>query len=222
MEGWVHPDASEPVARRASLEGLRGVDLVILGDIHDHQTGQWGAVRVCVPGATERMDFGSPGATPGFVDITLDDDRRLVIRHVPVATQPRLVIEMGPPDLDAVDPNASVVARIEEELASVGAEALVEVSLAGVVTPEVYHALSYADVAERLRGRLCHLEWDSSGLRPPRAAGLPGVGGIHRTLADDVRAAVAALIQEAPADDQALLPDVERELLAVIAGREAA
>jgi len=222
VEGWIHPGATEPTARRASLEALRDIDLVVVGDLHDYQTGRWGGVHVVSPGATERMEFGSDGAEPGFAEAILGDDGQLTICHRKVDAQPRVALALGAPDLDPADPNASVVARVEAALDERGAETLVEVSLAGIVPLEVYQALSYAEVAERLRGKLCHLQWDAGGLRPPRAAGLPGSANLSRTLADDVRAAVATLAQESTGEDQALLPEVEQSLLAVIEGREVA
>lgn len=222
IEGLIHPGAGEAVARRASLEALRGVDVVIAGDIHDYHVDQIGGVRVVVPGSSEHMDFGSQGASPGFAEIVFDDLGRLSVRHRPLTPQPRHVIELGPPDLGTHDPSTRVVQLVEAALTGLGPDALVQVSFTGVVEPEVYGALSFMEVAERLRGQLCHLEWNATGLRPRRAAGTPGEPGLRRTLADDVRAAVVALAQEAGAEDLALLPEVGRELLAVIEGRDAA
>jgi DNA repair protein SbcD/Mre11 len=67
VEGTVFPDLDVPIIRRAALEQLRDVDLVIVGDVHRFASFSIGTTQVVIPGATEWLNFGDIGATqPGF------------------------------------------------------------------------------------------------------------------------------------------------------------
>jgi DNA repair protein SbcD/Mre11 len=220
IEGWVHPDAAEaePIARRASLEALRGVDLVVVGDIHQHHATRFGGVNVVVPGASERMDFGAiETTTPGFVEITWQPGR-LDVRHLPISSQPRVRLDLGAPDLAPANPTGAVVAAVEQAVQGTGEDVLVLVRLSGTVAPEVYQALDLVEAEERLRGKVGHLDFEAGGLRPRRAQGVAGPRGPRRTLAEEIRLAAAEVADALPDDERATLDEVAAEIVGRLGG----
>jgi predicted phosphodiesterase len=219
IEGWVHPDAAEgePIVRRAGLEALRDVHLVIAGDIHEHHQTRLGGVHVVVPGATERMDFGAREAhSPGFANIRWEASGQIQVKHIAIEPQPRLLVDLGAPDLGMTDPTGGVAAAIEQALADVGGDALVLVKLAGTVEPEIYQALNLIEIAERFRDRVCHLDIEASALRPRRAQGLAGPRGPSRTLSEEIRIAAREIAGGLSEEDHAALDEVTAQILAVL------
>jgi DNA repair exonuclease SbcCD nuclease subunit len=219
IEGWVHPEARGPLTRPSRLEALRDVDLVIAGDLHDFRLGRFGGVQVVVPGATEWMDYGEvSGATPGFVDIQFESPGCLNVQHIDITPQPRCVVEIGAAELDPSDPTSAVVKRVENELATMGKDPLIRLRLHSIIEREVMGRLNLASVADQLRGRLCELDLDTTGLQMRRERGAAAPRSVRRTLRDELLAAISEVVGDLDDDDRAALPAVEQEILAVFDG----
>ncbi len=90
IEGMCRESEGERVVRLASLDALPPVFRVILaGHIHRFGRERRGVRGIVVPGATERMEFGSSAGSSGFSWLELDREGLRRVEHIPVAEQPR-------------------------------------------------------------------------------------------------------------------------------------
>jgi hypothetical protein len=105
------------------------------------------------------------------------------------------------------------VTAIEQAIKATGPDVLVLVHLSGTVELDVYQALNLVEVEERLRGRLSHIDFEVSGLRPRRAQGPSLPRGPRRTLAEEIRLAARQVTDDLTSEDQSALNDVTGQIL---------
>ncbi len=161
LEGHVYPGAPEPIVRRQTVEGLKGIDYLLVGHVHRFAAFQWGGKTVLVPGATERMTFAEMETLPGFVYMEAEPGRMVTLQHLPVKFQPREQLVVSTSELEAGDPAEVVKARMETVCRR---EAMVRVSLEGPITRQRYHDLRLREVAEYGAARSFFLDLDTTGL----------------------------------------------------------
>jgi DNA repair exonuclease SbcCD nuclease subunit len=90
VEGLCRPSAGERIVTRASLEALPPVfSAIVAGHIHHFARERVGHRTVVVTGATERMEFGAPRDSSGFVWMELDTRGVRRVEHIHVREQPR-------------------------------------------------------------------------------------------------------------------------------------
>ena len=160
LQGHAFPGAPEPFIQKRSVERL-GIDCLLVGHVHRYATFRWGRTAVIVPGATERMTFGEMDGRPGFVCLEVTPGEPPEITHVSVDPHPRRQVIIQSADLEAEDPAAELMARIED---ACDRETLLRVSLEGPITRHRYHDLRLRDVAEFGAARCFFLDLDTTGL----------------------------------------------------------
>lgn len=161
LEGHVYPGAPEPIVRRATVEGLEGVDYLLMGHVHRFAAFCWGGKTVIVPGATERMTFAEMEVTPGFVYLEAEPGRLVGLQQVPVDCQPRLQLAIPTSDLAEGDPAETLKERLETECRR---DAMVRVRLEGPISRQRYHDLRLREVAEFGAARSFFFDLDTTGL----------------------------------------------------------
>jgi len=160
LEGHVYPGAPEPIVRRRSVEGLKGVDLLLAGHVHRFATFRWGDTVVVIPGATEWMTFGEMDSTPGFAHIEVEEGGPPRVDHVEVECQPRRRLTVHTSELGE-DPGAALRARVEELCDE---ETMVQLILEGPISRRRYHALKLREILELGSARCFSLDMDTAGL----------------------------------------------------------
>ncbi len=161
LEGHVYPGAPEPIVRRATVEGLEGVDYLLMGHVHRFAAFCWGGKTVIVPGATERMTFAEVETRPGFVYMEAEPGRLAGLQLIPVECQPRLQLAIPTSELDEGDPAEAARARVETVCRR---DAMVRVSLEGPISRQRYHDLRLRELAEFGAGRSFFFDLDTTGL----------------------------------------------------------
>ncbi|MHB0868046.1 MAG: metallophosphoesterase family protein [Chloroflexota bacterium] len=161
LEGHVYPGAPEPIVRRATVEGLEGVDYLLMGHVHRFAAFCWGGKTVIVPGATERMTFAEVETRPGFVYMEAEPGRLAGLQQIPVECQPRLQLAIPTSELAEGDPAEVAKARVETVCRR---DAMVRVSLEGPISRQRYHDLRLREVAEFGAGRSFFFDLDTTGL----------------------------------------------------------
>lgn len=90
IEGLCRPSEGERIVQRASLQALPPIfRCVIAGHIHRFARERIGERTAVVTGATERMEFGAPKHSSGFVWLELDDRGARRVEQILVPEQPR-------------------------------------------------------------------------------------------------------------------------------------
>ena len=161
LEGHVYPGAPEPIVRRQTVEGLKGVDCLLVGHVHRFAAFRWGDKTVVVPGATERMTFAETEGSPGFVYMEVEPGRLPSLQQVAVECQPREQLAIPTSELMEGDPAEAVMARLDSICRR---EAMVRVSLEGSISRHRYHQLRLRELAEYGAARSFFLELDTTGL----------------------------------------------------------
>jgi DNA repair protein SbcD/Mre11 len=174
LEGHVYPGAPEPIVRRRTVEGLEGLDCLLVGHVHRYAAYRWGGATVVVPGSTERMTFGEMDVQPGFAYLELEPGRAPVLRHVPVEPQPRRVLAVESAELPEENPGSALKGVIESVCSP---DAMARISLRGPITRQRYHDLRLREAAEFGVARCFFLDLDTTHLyvedefRSPEARG---------------------------------------------------
>lgn len=90
IEGMCRPSEGERIVSRASIEALPPVfSGIIAGHIHRFARERIGRRTAIVTGATERMEFGAPKDSSGFVWMELDETGVRRVEQMRVPEQPR-------------------------------------------------------------------------------------------------------------------------------------
>ena len=90
IEGLCRPSEGERIVSRSSIEALpERFSGVIGGHIHRFARERIGSRTAIVTGATERMEFGSPKDSSGFVWMEIDEGGVRRVEQILVAEQPR-------------------------------------------------------------------------------------------------------------------------------------
>lgn len=161
LEGHVYPGAPEPILRRQTVEGLKGVDYLLVGHVHKYAAFRWGGKTVVVPGATEQMTFAERESRPGFAYMGLEPGGVVELRQLPVECQPRRQLEIPTSELAEGDPAEVVKARLEGVC---DRGAMVRVALKGPISRQRYHALKLREVAAHGAAQSFFFDLDTTGL----------------------------------------------------------
>ncbi len=215
VEGTVYPHLGTAVIRRLSLERLRDVDLVIIGDIHRFATFVVNGTRVVIPGATEWLNFGDAGAAqPGFAAIEVSSREEIVVRHEPVPPQPRaeIIVEAG--DLEVSEPTAIVLSFLDAEA---DRDKLVRLTIRGTLSREAYGKLNLVTIEERGRKIFFFFELNLSQLLVRSLGAGREVGVVRRPIAEEIVAIVEARLGRTDdVTERAVLRATQQRLLATL------
>jgi predicted phosphodiesterase len=172
IEGLARPAEGERIVSRASLDALPAAfQTIIAGHVHRYARQRLGAREVIVPGATERMEFGSaPGGVgaPGFVWLELGPGGARKVEHIRTEPQRRAEVTLSARDLwpegggDGPGEPLDVIRAALEPHAS--PETMARLRLTGEMTRERYHQLALRDVVLMGQQRFFSLDLDTSGL----------------------------------------------------------
>lgn len=165
LEGMIYSGASSPLIHRKSVEQLRGVNLIIAGDIHQRAALSIGGKNVVVPGATEWFDYGEwENTRPGFAEIEIRSHTDIEVRHVDLAPQPRSHITVSASELDHEDHREDLTGYVLSQLPESDPEKLVRLSVEGTVSRDIYLRLNQAAIEEYARQQFFFFEIDLSHL----------------------------------------------------------
>lgn len=183
IEGTMYP-GTEAIIGRETLKQLRGVDLLVAGNVHSYETFYAGETKVVIPGATEWMDFGE-GRTviPGFAEIEVDENGDICARQVKIEAQSRVEMFIAAAELDPQAPTASVIAHLE---ADANPDALARLTIEGALDREVYARLNLSVVEDRARELFFFCEVDLSALRVRFKEGQRHFSVTRRSVAEEI------------------------------------
>src|SRR6185437_15596341 len=119
-----------------------------------------GAVKVLIPGATERMIYGAE-RDASFAYVELLPGRVDRVQKVVVDGQEYRPVVLRTTELDLGEPFESACSRLE---AALSAEAVVKVTLEGPLPREAYRNLRLRDLLQWGANHCFHFELDSSRL----------------------------------------------------------
>lgn len=212
VEGTMYP-GSEALMRRETLKDLRGVDLVVAGNVHSFETFRAGEAQIVIPGATEWMDFGEGRTvTPGFAELEVEDGGAVRVRQVRTDAQPRVEMTVKTSELDADDPTAGILAHVEPQA---NENALARLALEGTMDRTVHHRLNLSLIEDRARELFFFCELDLSELRVRSEIGLTIPSVTRRPVAEEIDHVVDRLLRETEEEQsRAALELTRREMLA--------
>lgn len=202
IEGMMYP--GEALIKRATLESLSEVDLLVAGNVHCFDSFTVGELQVVVPGATEWMDFGEArSVNPGFVEIEARGRGNVSVQHVAIASQPRAEIFIKTSELDVDDPVSSVIDHLETKA---NHDALARLVIEGTMSRDSYAKLNLQVIEERARDLFFFFEYDLSNLRVQFEQGKARASITRRSMRDEIDDVVASFIAEAgdPGEREAL------------------
>ena len=193
IEGTMFP-GNEALIMRESLARLRGVDLVVAGNVHSYESFPLGQVHVVIPGATEWMDFGeSKSVTPGFAEIEVNGRGALSARQIEAQPQPRAEMCIKTVELNADDPTSMVLARLEFEA---GADTLGKLVIEGALDRQMFAKIDFSVIEERARDLFFFCEFDYSGLNVQADSGLLRVSAVRRSISEEIDHEVNRLLEK--------------------------
>lgn len=217
FEGNVPPGFASALLPKARVAQMQGVDYYFVGDIHHAHKAVVERATVIVPGATERMNFGEIDARAGFYYVELKGSAAVKLQHQVVAAQPMRRETIRTTDLPADAPTDFVSERLREWS---HAEQMLQLSLAGPVSREMFHRLKFFDIW-RLGNELnFYFDLERSGVtvEQPAASGYAG-GGASISIRDEIARVAAELAQARDGDARALIEEA-RELVLEKIGRQ--
>lgn len=211
LEGHLYPGADEPFLRRRTVEGLEGVDLLVVGHVHRYAAFRWGGTTVVVPGATERMTFADAEEPPGFAYLEMEPGRAVASRRVVVEAQPRRQMVIRTPELAEGDPLEIVSARLDSLCHR---DALVRLSLEGPISRQRYHDLQLRRIADVGASQAFFFELDTTRLYLEDEA-LPHVarGGRLSQREELIRFAEESRQMAATQEERVLIDEALRTIL---------
>ncbi len=165
LEGMIYSGANSPVIHRKAIEQLRGVEVIIAGDIHQRATLSIGGKNIVLPGATEWFDYGECGITrPGFAEIEINSNTDINVKHLDLTPQPRSHLAISASELEHADHREDPTGYILSRLPETDPERLVRLSVEGTVSRDIYLRLNQATIEEVARHQFFFFEMDLSRL----------------------------------------------------------
>jgi len=146
VEGTLHPQADEPVIRKASVAALEGIiDHLLVGHVHVMRDRDVGGVSVLSPGPTERLSFGELELRCGFAVLTVEGRRpcRVKTKLIHVDPQPMRRETVRATDIPADDPTGWLVERVRAWSAP---DQILQVRLEGPLPRAAYQSLRALEV----------------------------------------------------------------------------
>ena len=212
VEGTMYP-GNEALIRCETLKTLRGVDLVVAGNVHSFETFRAGQAQVVIPGATEWMDFGeSRTVTPGFAEVEAEDGGTVQVRQVRTDAQPRVEMTVKTSELDGDDPTPGILAHIETQA---NEEALARLALEGTMERTAHHRLNLSLIEDRARELFFFCELDLSELRVRFESGVTSPSVVRRPVAEEIDHVIDRLLRETEGEQsREPLELTRREILA--------
>ncbi len=206
VEGMLPGDVAEPILSKARIASLRGVDLLLLGHIHERKVMDIGDVKVVYSGPTERMSFGERAVEVGFVEATLGP-QGIAVRHHDTHPQP-----MRRDVLKTTDQPPDATAALRNHInARAHPDQLYQLRLEGPLDMDGYRAMRWAEL--RALGAesnfFFHLDTRLVYLTQRRQTPV-GAGGERVSPREEIEAIVAALTQDATDDEERDLIEAAR------------
>jgi DNA repair exonuclease SbcCD nuclease subunit len=217
IEGYIHPDANEPILPKASLAGLSGVDLILVG--HQHRPERFGIAdkTVFITGSTERMAFGEIGVKSGFWLLEIDGPRDIRSTRVPTHAQPMKDITIHTTELPDDDPTGYIFTRIAEVSQP---DQLLKCRLSGPITREKYHLLRQREIWLEGTNHNFYFDWDARELSIARTGAVITGELVGISPREEISAVSQALqAQCADPEERHLIQEACRRALDLYSGR---
>ncbi len=146
VEGTLHPQADEPMIKKASVAELAGVvDYLLVGHVHIMKAHDVGGVKIISPGPTERLSFGEIDLRCGFAAIEIAGGRpcRVKVKHVHLDPQPMRRETVRATNIPAEEPTDWLIERVRAWSAP---DQILQVRLEGPLPRPSYQALRFLEV----------------------------------------------------------------------------
>jgi len=215
VEGTLHPQAEEPVIRKASIAALAGVvDYLLVGHIHVAKERDVGGVKVVSPGPTERLSFGELDLRCGFVTMTVSGRRpcRVATKHVHVDPQPMRRETVRATDVPADAPTDWLVECVRAWSAP---DQILQVRLEGPLPRPAYQALRFLEVWQVGNDLNFYFDLDRHLLtiQPDDPGELAFVGGDRASPRAEIARVADGFLRSAATDDERALVEAARALV---------
>lgn len=218
IEGRMY-EGTEGVIKLNTLQALNNVDLLIAGNVHCHDYFRVGQMHIVIPGATEWMDFGDiKSQNPGFAEIEVSESRDVTVRHITIAPQPRVEIELMAKDIDPEDPTSTVIAQLEQKADN---DKIARIRIEGTLTRTAYAKLNLGLIEDRSRDLFFFCDLDLTNLRVQYDNGAVRGFSIRRSPKEEINHVVDGLLKLASDGiEREYLEETRRALQAELQLRE--
>lgn len=209
VEGMLPGDVAEPILSKARIASLRGVDLLLLGHVHERKVMDIGNVKVAYSGPTERMSFGERAVAVGFVEVSLGS-KGVTVRHHDTHPQP-----MQRDVLKTTDQPADASAALRDHInARSHPDQLYQLRLEGPLDMDGYRAMRWAELRALGTESNFYFHLDTRLVYLTQRRQTPvGAGGERVSPREEIEAIAASLAQQATDDEERDLIEAARRLI---------
>lgn len=209
IEGCLIGDVNEPIIPKQSIANLDGIDLLLVGHVHERRSLQIGGVQVAFSGPTERMNFGELGVKTGFVEATLGRDG-VKIKHHDVKPQAMRRDTLRTTDL----PADNITDVLKDHInARSDKDQLYQLRLEGPLTVETFRSLRWWDILNLGLDLNFHFDIDRHLVYLTQDGEVPvGMGAERVSPPAEIEAIAAAMLAEVSDDQERALIQAARDL----------
>ena len=210
VEGTMMDDVNEAIISKARIAALAGVDLLLVGHVHERDEQTIGDVKVTFSGPTERMTFGEYNVKPGFIEVRADRNR-LEVKYHDIAGQAMYRDTLRTTDLPTEEPTE----RLLDYVRAYSREGqLFQLRLEGPMTMSAFRRVRWWDVRNLGNSLNFYFDLDRHGVYLVREDNLPlGVGGERVSPTGEIEMVASMLLGETDDPDEQALIREARDLV---------
>ena len=210
VEGTMMDDVNEAIISKQRIAALAGVNLLLVGHVHERSDQVIGDVKVAFSGPTERMTFGEYSVKPGFIEVRADG-RRLDVKYHDIAGQAMYRDTLRTTDLPDDEPTERLLdyVRVNSREGQ-----LFQLRIEGPMTMSAFRRVRWWDVRNLGNSLNFYFDLDRHGVYLVREDNLPlGVGGERVSPTGEIETVASLLLGETEDPDEQALIREARDLV---------
>ncbi len=210
VEGTMMDDVNEAIISKQRIAALAGVDLLLVGHVHERSVQTIGDVKVAFSGPTERMTFGEYSVKPGFIEVRVDRGR-LEVKHHDIAGQAMHRDTLRTTDLPVEQPTEHLLDYVR---AYSREGQLFQLRLEGPMTMSAFRRVRWWDIRNLGNSLNFYFDLDRHGVYLVREDNFPmGLGGERVSPTGEIETVATMLLGETDDPDEQALIREARDLV---------